>query len=164
MKAISIQQPYAEAIIDGPKRVENRSRRLGLDGRWVWVQASRSFYFAREVWEGGTRDEIRAMWPEAPLDPRHYTYGALLGAMLCGQSYDAQAHPCDVWEFGPVCTPILAVVKLSEPYLCPGRLGLWTPPESVECLARMNLIQPHLLAHLTPHQVTALMVQLAEGL
>ena len=61
MKAISIQQPYAEAIIDGPKRVENRSRRLGLDGRWVWVQASRSFYFAREVIQAQTGHETRAM-------------------------------------------------------------------------------------------------------
>ena len=140
MRALSLQQPYASAIIDGPQRIENRPRKMGLKaGDWIWIHASLGFYFNMAEWITGSRYELQALWPEAPVGSRAYPRGVILGAALLGGTYEHLGPP-QGWAVGPWCTQIEAVVALPEPVPASGRLGLWKPPEGVmeRCCAQVT--------------------------
>lgn len=146
MRALSLQQPYASAIISGPKRIENRPRKMGLNaGDWIWIHASQRFYFSQGEWGSPIGGGLRREWPGAPQAKKSYPRGVILGAVLLGETIkylsgrlelgptqDQQRElEQDPWAFGPWCTRIEATVALPEPVPASGRLGLWTPPEDV---------------------------------
>lgn len=157
MRAISLQQPYASAILDGSKRIENRRMRLGMKpGQWLWLHASAGFYFHRRDWPEA-RDELLRLWPEAPREMDDYPRGVILGATLCGETYEHHGPPQE-WAFGPYCTRIEAVVKLPEPVPCKGALGLWTPPPDVQTRLEDGLERTQ-VTHLTMNQWASLLGQ-----
>ena len=146
MRALSIRQPYASAIVTGPKRVENRPRLMGLRaGEWILIHASQAFYFSKAGWERGARAVIQEHWPEAPGAVEDYPTGRIIGAALLGETSAfepgaALVDPtlleqpnleADPWAFGPYCTRIEAVVALEGDYPARGSLGLWKVPEEV---------------------------------
>lgn len=170
MRAISIRQPFASAILDGPKRVENRPRKMGLhEGRWVWVHTSLGFHFSYPEWTHRVFYEMRQQWSDAPLKVGAYPRGCILGAMLCGPTRPlaehVASHPEDEgWAFGPYCTRIEAVLKLSTPFSCKGSLGLWSPPLEMTLDAkRLEGIRADALEQLDPEQYNVFARQLVEG-
>ena len=118
MRALTLCQPYASAIVHGPKRTENRPwpvpRTVPLPA-WIAVHA-------------GTRDwpaePVRALWSACP--PRvELSRRAVLGAMRVYDCVEGTL-PDDPWAFGPYCWVIGAVVALPEPIpILRGHLGLW---------------------------------------
>lgn len=135
MKCISLLQPYASAIIVGPKRVENRPRSMFAvpeGGIWVGIHASKGWWDID--WSLWRRD-----WPTASMLQRDYPRGVVLGAahVVAVHKY-AETVPVEkiaadlgAWAFGPVCYVIDDVRALPTPIACKGALGFWAPPADV---------------------------------
>lgn len=134
--ALSIRQPWASAIIDGPKRVENRSwRPLWQLPQWIAVHASAGAERNAEGivanWRGihrGLWDVQTGAWPVAPVwtawTDTPYRTGVLLGAV---EVLDVlpESEVDDAWAAGPLCWMLGRVVRLPTPLPATGRLGLW---------------------------------------
>lgn len=143
MKAITVQQPYAWAILHGGKTVENRSRSVNYRGpvaihagtRWS-DRGARD----RRVMEAAT-DAHRHGYP-APepgqasgvLLPNGLPMGKLIGVVDIIDCHPARPGCCD----DPWCDPshdgraigahiVLANARrLTEPIRARGQLGLWS--------------------------------------
>ena len=121
MRALTIHQPYASAILAGVKRVENRRWALKRP-QWLALHAG------RQVW----RDPgVAVLWPEVPHRDA-LPLGAVLGAFeVVGVARAEELDAPDPWASGPWCWLIGEVIALPEPMPCRGRQGLWTVPGGV---------------------------------
>ena len=150
----TILEPYASAIVHGPKRVENRGdgppARLRSRAFWILVHAGARLY------PGVTREDFKrvhrhretgervALWPECPPFAAFETRaiigaarvvgavapGAVLSVDLDDWSADGQWH----WILDPT------TVALPEPFPWPvGELGLWAPKVDDERPARAEM-------------------------
>lgn len=125
MKALSIKQPWADAIIqpsERPKRTENRGRRLPTKyvGERILLHASKLDDPHAVLCRG--RD-----WPDRR--------GVILGAATFTGSHEANAK-------GPLCCApwgdpdawhwqLADVQALPTPVPAKGALGFWTPTDAV---------------------------------
>jgi hypothetical protein len=144
-KAITVQQPWAWAIMHGGKNIENRSRMLSYRGplaihagaRWSdrGMKDQRIGYALRDC--GHLSVGVRHVGDTAALlfgAPIHMR--AVLGVVDL-----VDAHPdagcCRPWgesAYGETAVDVVHLVlenpqPLDVPIPCPGRLGLWTIPE-----------------------------------
>lgn len=116
--ALTLHQPWGQAILAGSKRVENRSWRLKLlpeGGRWIGVHF-------------GARQDAQGYLAVASLAPHlHLTTQepGIYGAMRIDACVPVEERLVDPWACGPWCWVIGDVLTLPEPILCPGRQGLW---------------------------------------
>lgn len=109
MKALSIRQPWASLIIDGPKRIENRTWKTTRRG-WVLVHASltddhwNAFQFCqmRSLLHTPTVADILRSSPPKPQS-------GIIGAMRIDDCVETETSP---WFTGPWGFVIGAVVKL----------------------------------------------------
>lgn len=120
MKAITLHQPWAWAIIHGPKRVENRKWRpfSSLIGKRILIHAGKTFDHQGYSW-------IRKNFPglEIPA-PKDFVLGAILGSAKLAAV--ETAHPGgDRWWFGPFGWRLEDVEAWPEPVPCRGQQGLW---------------------------------------
>lgn len=121
MKVLSVQQPYAWALVHGPKRIENRTWNTPYRGP-VAIHASRNQVRRYEfITEQGR--ELLAPQPQL-------VFGAIIGVMDLRYCFDAaSAHEAfpDQREFisGPECWCLFDPIPLTRPIPCKGRLGLW---------------------------------------
>lgn len=132
MKALTIQQPWIDAIVqpgDKPKRTENRS----------WVPPA-SLIGQRILLHAGKADDRRAVltrgnWP----DQR----GVILAAAtITGHHLANVTGPlcCAPWGFPLAYHWVLAdVVALPEPVPAKGALGFWTPQPDVLAAVQQQL-------------------------
>ena len=133
IRALSMKQPYASAILSGGKRAENRPRKLGIrpGGEWLLLHASRGFYWTREDWERWGLDLLWETWADAPGERGAYERGVILGVIHVVEEapYDLTRPDliADPWAFGPVVLVIDEVRALPEPIPAKGALGLWRP-------------------------------------
>lgn len=146
---LTFQQPYGSAIIDGPKRDENRSRppppRFQSRAFWIAIHAGATFYdgVTRETFTapqefdappmGQEFDQLDeeaapALWPECPdfaTLPRRCILGAarVVGWTECPDGWLLDRP----WAFGPwVWRLDPTVIRLPQPLpLRLGALGLW---------------------------------------
>lgn len=138
MRAMSVRQPFAHALASRAphsKWVENRTheRYRAACGEWVWLQASGAFYWSMADWKGGQSrgaleaHAFRRMMPLAPTNPRHYVRGAIIGALLIGETLSVReylaVHGPDGWAHGPYCTRIRAAIRLEQSVRCGGNLS-----------------------------------------
>lgn len=128
-RALSIQQPWADAIIHGTKRVENRTWMREGEVGWLWIHAPATLDKAGEAWmrQRGMHTPMLGM-------PR----SALVGLAYIHTISNAVPDG-DPWAFGPVCWHIYEVIALDEPVPCKGALGLWTVPDAPLAAARAEL-------------------------
>lgn len=132
-RALSIQQPWADAIIHGTKRVENRTWKRETGGKefgWLWVHAPAGYDKAGDLWmrEQGLHTPVAGA-PRSALIGLAYIHTISNGALDAG----------DPWAFGPWCWCIGEVIALDEMVPCKGALGLWTVPDAPLAVARMWL-------------------------
>lgn len=121
--ALSIQQPWAWLIVNGYKRVENRTWATKVRG-WFDVHAGQRF-------DAGGYEWVRLQLDIALPAPREFERGGIVGrANLadCIEANAANAGPrrFDPWFFGPYGF----VLDGAEPLpfrACRGRLGFFRP-------------------------------------
>lgn len=120
MKALTIKQPWADAIAHGTKRVENRTWTTRYRGS-ILIHAG----VAYDQTAGRTVPDLTALadWPD------------YRGAII------ATAELVDIHPAAGCCTPwgepdvyhwqLANVYALPEPVLTKGRLQLWTPVPAI---------------------------------
>ena len=125
MKAITVRQPYAWAILSAGKDVENRSWRTHYRGPLL-IHAGSGY--ERDPWL--PRGIVAPSKADLP-------FGAILGIVDLVDVVERSRSRWFVGEYGFVLRrPRL----LSSPIYCPGRLSLWTPtPRQIrQVLARVS--------------------------
>ncbi|MCV0384877.1 MAG: ASCH domain-containing protein [Nitrobacter sp.] len=125
MKAISIRQPWAWAILHAGKDIENRDRRWNLRGRIV-VHASATM----------TRDEIAAiedMSPHWPVPSREaFRACGLLGALVgTVEVVDCVRDHSSRWFFGPFGLVLREPRPFKTPVPYKGALGVMDVPDGI---------------------------------
>ncbi|RUS32535.1 hypothetical protein BC938DRAFT_475150 [Jimgerdemannia flammicorona] len=140
LHAITVQEPFASAIIHGSKRLENRKFRLAIQdqkrGRWVAIHAGKS----DRCFKDGTYNVVRLQcWPEAPPESTlRTTGGKILGLAHFSACVPLTEIPdTNVWKSTETCSQkmygwiIDRVVPLERPVEHSGQLGLWRVKEAV---------------------------------
>jgi len=123
LRCLSIRQPWATAILELGKDVENRSWGTAYRGLLVIHASAKSEGLARNLFA-----EILPKAVCANLSDDDFTLGAILGVVDLVDCTDESDSDWADWEsawYWIVKNPR----KLERPIPCKGRLGLWAPPE-----------------------------------
>lgn len=157
MRALTVQQPWAWAIMHGGKDVENRTQAWGYRGPLAIHAGQREDLSALDdptMWAAlFPPGEVRPLADPKPLDTR----GAVLGVVDLVDVHRADGLEADPWEWcckpwgrgpgitlkadgtftGPTTHLVLANPRpLATAIPAKGRLGLWTP--DAELLAQIR--------------------------
>ncbi len=114
--ALSIRAPWAWAITQAGKEVENRTWDTTYRGR-LYIHASR----------GGTSaecDEIQRISGKRP--PENMARGAIIASVTLADIVPLEKIKRNPWAKGPWCWILIGLELLCERYM-PGKLGLWFP-------------------------------------
>lgn len=130
---VSIRQPWASAIMNGPKRIENRTWAPHITAPFLLgIHASKTLDS-----EIPRNDLVDAGWnacPELEDLPR----GCILGVALF-EGYALHEHTApDIWASGPLCWR-LSPLSTVEPIPYAGRLGLWLPEPDIQTRLRAGV-------------------------
>lgn len=143
MKALTVQQPWAWAIVHGGKTVENRTQAWKYRGPLAIHAGARLSQRGCELLPdllGETQGSDDLLWMYADAQLEH---GAIIGLVQLVDVHTALPGCCDSpWaeqayeEHGGTTRRDLVHLVLDDaraidPIPCPGRLGLWTPPADV---------------------------------
>ncbi len=139
MKALTIKQPWAWAITNGTKRVENRTWRPLFDivGQRIAIHSSARIdkaellaYTALGAWLEPTVNAL----PTGSIVGTAIVagYSVMEGNRITQQSKGTQGYNprADPWFCGPVGW-LLEDVRKVEPIPCKGALGLWDVPPAI---------------------------------
>lgn len=122
-RALTLHQPFAQAVVAGAKRFENRSRNFHYRGP-LWIHAGQSTEFIK--------DSTPEHWPESfklPKSWSHLPFGALVGIVdiidslpiaECLEKYGDDEH-----QNGPYCWVFKNARKLKQPIPIGGQQGIW---------------------------------------
>jgi len=131
MKCLSVKQPWAWAIVNGFKDVENRSWAPGpkslREGDSFLIHASQSFDKKGYKWILENRAELGLMICQIP-SRKLFVTGAIVGAAIYG---GAVTESSSRWFFGPKGWVIREALDLADPIPCKGALGLWDHDEAL---------------------------------
>lgn len=157
MRAITIRQPWADAIETGAKNVENRtwvSRQLQIGDQLAIHAGATAANGAALVYMLEKRGI--AVWGVARRSQHYGTTGAVIAVVdYLGAHEDTDEDPHDVapwreccgspWAFRGARHWVLGNVQhLRAPVPVPGggRLGVWTLPDDVEADVRRQVVVP----------------------
>lgn len=115
MKAISVMQPWAWAIVAGHKRVENRSWRTSYRGPLA-IHAGKSHKWMTEG--------LRFLRSQGIEPPEEFDFGAVLGMV---ELYDCRpvGEVVDPFAFGPQCFLLRGAKMLKTPVPYAGQLAFF---------------------------------------
>ena len=117
MKALTVLQPWAWAIMDGRKRVENRSWRTRHRGPLL-IHAGKGrrwFRDSRELPDGSNHPSAVDL-----------SYGAILGIVQIVDCVPVAEKADDPFASGPWCFVLEKPEKFEQPIACLGTQMLWT--------------------------------------
>lgn len=126
MRTLSVQQPWAYAIVHGTKRVENRA--------WYTDYRGPLLIHAGKTYQTGVEYEIHADSPEVDIEGmRRSTRGAVVGVCQIVACVRAHAVAPDqrIWAGGPWCFVLEDVRALAIPIPFRGQLGFFDVPDSL---------------------------------
>lgn len=127
MKAITVCEPYASAIIIGPKRVENRPQPWKFRGRLL-IHAGKSQKFMGTL----TKEQLDQWNPE--LSGFRLGHGEIIGSVEVYDCIEYATHPDyldEPWAFGPYCLLLRDPEPFAKPIPYRGALGLFDVPDHV---------------------------------
>jgi hypothetical protein len=135
VKALSIKQPWLDAIVRGEKAVENRS---WLAPRWAVGKQ-----IALHASKGYDEDAVfpsAAMRKSWDIEPHQVVRGAVLAVATIASCHEWCAPLCSPWGVMDQCHWVLSDVReLGDPLPCRGALGLWNLPFDIEDEIRVQL-------------------------
>lgn len=134
MKALTIQQPWAWAIIRGGKSVENRSTR--------WQYRGPLAIHAGKGWAGDDALAKVDQLTDAPINTGGFILGAIIGVVDLIDVHHSLSNACtcgsNPWAERAVNASgyypihlVLANPRPVRPIPCKGALGLWTVPDDI---------------------------------
>ena len=140
--ALTLHQPWASAIIEGPKRIENRDwpPPPSIIGRRLWIHAGKTYddenhAAIAELWPG-LLDRDSGSVPMSAILGSVVVVGAVHegGRFLGRLSGSTEALIDNDWFAGPYGW-VLSDVKAIRPVPCRGHQKIWTVPTEilVEC-------------------------------
>jgi hypothetical protein len=123
MKALTVCQPYADALM-GPKRIENRKQRRNHRGPLL-IHAGKSHRWMETL----TAAEL-ATWPE--YDPSKLKFGYIIGKVdvVACEPFDRAKHPSP-WASGRYCLITVNPRRLVKPIPYLGALGMFDVPDEL---------------------------------
>lgn len=125
--ALTICQPWAWAIVHGPKRIENRTWPTRHRGP-IAIHAGKS-----KAW---LCDEL----PDGTAVPTsQLVFGAVIGIAHLEDVVPVDQCGDDPFAGGPWCWRLKNVIPLVEPVPCRGAQGLWIMPQDVLAQVRQQL-------------------------
>lgn len=148
MRAVTLHRPWSDAIVRGPKRVENRTWEppRSMLGKTIAIHAGKRFDESAAL---GIAADPRIEWPPPMTDadsPQGIVGVATLRGWLDLRSDRARTAPesdeersavwvlrRSPWWVGPVGWWLDDVVAI-EPVPCRGAQGLWTVPASTAAI------------------------------
>ena len=130
MRAITLQQPWAYAIVHLGKDVENRTWRTGYEPIQIAVHAGKSY-----DWHG--EDFIARLGLAVPSK---MPTGAIVGLITVLGAHKNHADWCSPWAIPDQWHWQLSEPIRVEPVPCRGAQGLWTVPAEVEALVLSQLV------------------------
>lgn len=134
MLALTIIQPWATLIVEGPKRIENRtwrpSSRLLKRGDVLAIHAGKKTDQA-----GGDMAIDMGLWDASNAMKTWPVRGAIIGL---GTFVETITESDDPWFAGPIGW-VLSDVCAIEPVFCKGAQGLWVVPDDIEAQVRKAL-------------------------
>ena len=144
MRALTLRQPYASAIVEGPKRVENRPWPVPST---VPLPAIIAVHAGAAAWPTAP---VRQLWPDCPPAaqlPRRAILGAMRVVRVSNHHRGQDPALRSPWATGPYCWVIDRVWTLPAPLpVLRGHLGLWhlakVSPEAAEVLLRLVEASP----------------------
>lgn len=120
MKALTIRQPWAWAIMSGLKIVENRTWKTPYRGDLL-IHAGR-----------GASVNMGGVLPDGTPIPDDLPRGVALGVVELIDILPAEAcDPDNPFVTGPWCWVLSRPRPLPQPIACKGALSLWRPPAPV---------------------------------
>ena len=117
---LSVQQPWAWAIMTGAKPVENRSWPTHYRGL-LGIHAGKS-RASMDV------ETIEFIEEQGLVVPPNLTFGALIGTVEIHGCLMVEHLKPNPWAFGPFCWLVRNPKLLREPIPCRGSLGLFKVP------------------------------------
>jgi len=134
IRILTVKQPWASAIIFGPKRIENRKHsfkpRVRADrggvGEWIAVHTSRAFANIKQ--HGYSNEMLQQIWPNK--DQVQMPKSKIIGLVRLRGSMDSSERKQDPWAIdGWHCWAIDRVIQLppTAQIEVKGKLGLWYP-------------------------------------
>jgi hypothetical protein len=140
MKAISIKQPWADAILLGLKRVENRTWGTHHEGPLI-LHAGKGFDKAGYEWLRMVQDEnAEPHWSKMPL-PENYRRGAFLGVIEiidCKKPGDMSRRDNGWRDINQYGWGIGRTLRFMQPIEGNGALRLFRPPPMIAGYAKMQ--------------------------
>jgi ASCH domain len=138
--ALTVRQPFAWAIAEGEKTVENRTWRTSME--------SGGLFAVHSAMKAGDPYQVPAF-----LRARDASPSAALGAVVAVVRLEGihkalddpgctEGRPCSPWAImkpGMRHWVLAGPCPLAEPVPCGGKLGLWRLPEDVEAAVRAQL-------------------------
>ena len=136
MRALTVRQPYADAIAFGTKRIENRTK--PLPPKYIGVPVL--LHAAKELHDSGITALDLYKVTSDPIHEWQDTRSAILAVIrFKGSHRCADVHWCcrpwgqvettttpEVWHW-----EIDEVIRIGKPVPASGALGFWTVPEDV---------------------------------
>jgi len=116
---LSVRQPWAWAIAEGGKDIENRDWETGFRGR-VGLHVSKTNDPAAYV----NFQELRERMPDIPAAPEGLPVGAIIGSI---EIVDCVTESFSPWFFGPFGFVLQGYRALPEPMPCRGQLKFFKP-------------------------------------
>jgi len=120
-RVLTIRQPWAWAIVHGGKDVENRS--------WPTNRRGTLLIHAGSAFEADGYEVVRQLATRQPPPASDLVRGAIIGVVElvdCVRDSDSEWAISDQWHW---C--LRDPRPLAQPFLCPGKLGLWRPPQGL---------------------------------
>lgn len=138
MKALSIRQPWAWAILHAAKNIENRDWPTSFRGTFA-IHAAKGMTKGEYLDFLGNYGDIRFSRPSLPRPPLNENAvlprGAIVGVADIIGCVRKSESPWFVGDYGFV----LANVRAIEPIECRGALGFWPVPSEIENEIRRQL-------------------------
>lgn len=131
MRALTVQQPWATAIMRWGKEVENRTRNLAGSYRGpVAIHAGLREDLA--AYDDDLIREVLGQYDDGWILAEQLVTGAIIGVVDLASVHDdsdhGRQHSCSPWAQPNLWHLILERPRaLADPVPCRGRLGLWTP-------------------------------------
>jgi len=134
MKALSIRQPWAWAIINAGKDVENRTWATKFRGDVLLHASARADADADEI-----LSFIKQQFPAVPVPPAmHLSLGGIIGV---ARIVDCIQTSESFWAMEGCHHFVLADVRPLPLVKCTGALGFWEVPQGIMAAVRPALNQ-----------------------